>query len=188
MKSIELPDAPLSVLTGEYDGTDAEIASYVTHRPLSLPPQTHYSISASLLEGSCSGNHLQPLHSSPRSVSPILTNDWDAIFDEDNCRDRVEMPGLGIGQEPPGASGPLGSTLANALAHGQSHECSYIACLSFGSIKDWPAHGMACRFPVCGYFTQDHSDHILHERDHSQKAGNETFCCVEHLCPFTSKR
>lgn len=98
------------------------------------------------------------------------------------------MPEPGMIQEFPRPKHLVGSSIVNALTSSSSHECACIACLSVGALKDWPDQGMSCRFPDCSYFTENHSDHILHERDHFQKAGNAAFRCVEQVYSFSSKR
>ncbi|CAD6584771.1 MAG: hypothetical protein ASARMPREDX12_001749 [Alectoria sarmentosa] len=139
-----------------------------------------------LLTDSFDECHGHPLPSFPHGVCTTVTKYCNAALNQDDLYDVVAMPGPGIDQKLPEV--PVGSTILNALTDGPGHECSCTACLFVGAIKDWPDHGMACRFPGCNYFTEGHSDHILHERGHFHKAGNATFHCVEQLCPFTSKR
>lgn len=131
---------------------------------------------------------LQPHIASPQNVFPAVNNYQDTTLNKNDLCNMVGLSGSGLGQEIPWASGTMGSTIANALTEGSGHECSCIACLSVGALKDWPDHGMSCRFPDCSYFTKGHSDHILHERGHFQQAGFATFRCVEQVCLFTSKR
>ena len=141
---------------------------------------------ASSLKGSYDESHLQPYTACPHDVFPAVNNYQDTTLDKNDLCNMVGLSAPGMGQGLPRASGPVGSTITNALTEESGHECSCIACLFVGALKVWPDHGMPCRFPDCSYFTEGHSDHILHERGHFQEAGLATFRCVEQDCLFTS--
>ena len=169
MKSIE----PRQPETHQHK-TGAELRDW----PHGLPPNLFDP--AGSLTDSYNESHGHPLPSFPRGVCTT------AALNEDDFYYGVAMPRPGMDQKLPEAL--VGSTIRDGLTDGPGRECSCTACLFVGAIKDWPDHGMSCRFPGCKYFTEGHSDHIWHERGHFLKAGNATYHCVEQLCPFTSKR
>ena len=184
MKSSEfIPQGPVTF----WSDTDNVVSPTKSHgRPIA--PLPSLSSPAKPQEIFYDESLIQPLPFSHRGICHTVVNYGDNALNEDDRCNRVGLPGSEIGQELSRASRPVGSTVDNALTEGPSHECSCTACLSVGALKDWPDQGMPCRFPACSYFTEGHSDHILHERGHFQKAGSSTFHCMEQVCPFTSKR